>query len=95
MNAVRGLVRIHGRHDDRVDLDRVVRDDQVELLARLLRADDLVLVRDEDVALAAQERVQRVTRRRVLDEGVGEHLLDVVEARLPRPRHRRPGRTRP
>src|SRR3954468_2270508 len=46
-----------GGHGDRVlDQDRLVRDHVVELLSLLLRGDRLVLVGDQDVALAAGER---------------------------------------
>ena len=51
-----GLLGVLGLrdHGDRVlDQDRLVRDDVVDLLALLLGRDRLVLVGDEDVAVAA------------------------------------------
>src|SRR4051794_7833168 len=67
------------RDRDRVlDQDRLIGDHVVELLALLLGGDRLVLVRDQDVALAAGERLQRVARGLVLHRDVLEELLEVV-----------------
>ena len=71
------------RDGDRVlDQDRLVGDDVVDVLAGLLRGDRLVLIGEQDVALAAHERLQRVARRRVLDRRVLEDLLEEVERLL-------------
>ena len=68
-----------GDRDRVLDQDRLVGDDVVELLAGLLGGDRLVLVGEQDVALAADERLERVARRRVLDRRVLEDLLEEVE----------------
>ena len=63
-----GLLRRVLRHRDRVlDQDRLVRDDVVEVLALLLGEDRLVLVGEQDVALAAGEGLERLARALVLD----------------------------
>src|SRR3954447_20651404 len=66
------------RRDRVLDEDRRVGDDVVELLALLPRGDRLVLVGDEDVALAAREALERLASRLVLDDDVLEELLEVV-----------------
>src|SRR4051812_29145589 len=70
-----------GRDRHRVlDQDRLVGRDVVDLLALLLGGDRLVLVAQQDVALAPRERAQRVARRLVLHRHVlGEQLLEVRE----------------
>src|SRR5437763_11450753 len=68
------------RNGDRVlDQDGLLRDDVVERHLLLLCRDRLVLVRDEDVALAAGERLQRVSRALVLNHDV---LQELSEERL-------------
>ena len=75
--------RVLERRDVDVDLDRVVREDVLELLAVLVGGDRLVLVGEEDVAVAAEEVLQRLTAGLVLDLHVlGDELVEVVEARL-------------
>src|SRR4051812_26593032 len=69
--------RVLGHGDRVLDQDRLVGDHVVELLALLLRRDRLVLVADHHVALAAGERLKRVTRRLVLHRHVLEQLLQV------------------
>src|SRR5215203_3099173 len=59
-----------------LDQDRLVRKDVVEVRATLLREDRLVLVADQDVALAARERVERVARALVEDGNVIEQRRD-------------------
>src|SRR5215211_8955127 len=60
LRSVEVVALVHDR--GRVlDQDRLVRNHVVELLALLLRQDRLVLVAEQDVALAARERVERVT----------------------------------
>ena len=68
------------RDRDRVlDQDRLVGDDVVDVLALLLRGDRLVLVGDEDVAVARGEVLQRLAARLVLDRDVlGDQLAQVV-----------------
>ena len=65
-----------------LDQDRLVGDDVLELLARGDRAERLVLIREEDVALAADERLQRVARAGVLNRGVLEDLAHELERLL-------------
>src|SRR3954452_12634575 len=76
------VLRVGGDRGRVLDEDRVVRRDVVDVLAVELGADGLVLVGDEDVALAAGERGQRVTARLGLDgdvlEQVGQLLLGLV-----------------
>src|SRR5918994_4960199 len=67
-----------------LDQDRLVGDDVVELDAGALRGDRLVLVGEQDVALAAGEGLQRLARRLVLHRRVGEHLVQEVERLLGR-----------
>src|SRR5215212_1717243 len=74
-----GLGRDRGRV---LDQDRLVRDHVVELDARLLRRDGLVLVGDQDVALAAGEGRERLARGLVLDRRVLEDLLEEVQRLL-------------
>ena len=72
-NAAAGVGRVAGEggRDRVLDEQRRVRHDVLERLAGLLGEDRLVLVGDEDVALArGQERVQRVTRAAVPDRDV-------------------------
>src|SRR3954447_25949772 len=66
------------RHGDRVvDLERVVGQHVVDVLALLLRGKRLVLIGDEHVALAAGERLQRLAPRLRLDLDVlGQQLAD-------------------
>ena len=54
-----------------------VRDDVVDVLAGLLRGDRLVLVGEQHVALAADERLQRLARALVLHRHVVEEVLEV------------------
>ena len=66
--AARRRVR---RDRDRVlDQDRLVGDDVVDVLALLLGGDRLVLVGEQDVALAADEGLQRLAGALVLDGDV-------------------------
>ena len=74
----RGLLRARLRDGDRVlDQDRRLRDDPLHVQA--LRAGEvrLVLVREEDVALAAVEGRERCTCARVLNGDVLEELQEV------------------
>src|SRR6266545_2575437 len=67
--------RVRGGRDRRLDQDRVVGDDVVHVLARLLGGDRLVLVGEENVALAVHERVQGVAGAGVLHRRLREQLL--------------------
>src|SRR5215208_3305439 len=68
-----------GRHGDGVlDQDRLVGDDVVDVLVLRLRGDRLVLVREQDVALAAGEGLQRLARALVLHRDVREQPLEVL-----------------
>src|SRR6266540_740151 len=69
--------RVRGGRDRRLDQDRVVGDDVVHVLARLLGGDRLVLVGEENVALAVHERVQGVAGAGVLHRRLREQLLEV------------------
>ena len=64
---LRRVVRLGRDRDRRLDQDRAVGDDVLDVLAGVLRGDRLVLVGEQDVALAAEERPQRVTGALVLD----------------------------
>ena len=80
--VVEGLGRLRGGrllgHRQRVlDEDRLRRDDVLDVLAGLLRGDRLVLVGEQHVALAADERLQRLTRALVLHGHVVEEVLEV------------------
>src|SRR5829696_3494052 len=79
-----GRLRLLGDRGGVLDEDRLVRDHVVELDAGLLRGDRLVLVGDQDVALAAAERGQRLAGRLVLHRRVLEHGLQEVQALLRR-----------
>src|SRR5215471_6860221 len=69
------LVRAVLEHRDRVlDQDGRARDHVLHGLLRQLCCDRLALVREQHVALAGEERVERVARARVLD-------VDVLEQR--------------
>src|SRR5215212_1220998 len=76
-----GLVEVLGLVDGRdrvLDLDRLVGHDVVDVLALLLRQDRLVLVGQQDIALAAGERLQRLPRALVEHGHVVEQLGQVV-----------------
>src|SRR3954468_17176243 len=73
-----GALRVARDRDRVLDQDRLVGDHVVELLALLLGGDRLVLVGDQNVALAAGERLQRVAGGLVLHRHVLEELLEVV-----------------
>src|SRR5215212_3068924 len=69
----RGRRVLRGR--ERVlDQDRRLRDHELDQLVLLPRQDRLVLVGQEDVALAGEERVQRLARALVLHAHVAEEL---------------------
>src|SRR3954447_1668455 len=75
---LRRVLRVR-RHRDRIlDQDRLVRHDVVDVLSGLLRADRLVLVSEEDIALPVRERGHRVAGGLVLDHDVVEELRQVV-----------------
>jgi hypothetical protein len=75
----RDALVVVGKRD--VDAQRVVGDDVLDVLALLLRGRRLVLVGEEDVALAAGERLQRLAAGLGLDADVLlDQLVDVVEA---------------
>src|SRR3954464_12539746 len=72
--------RLRADGDRVLDRDRLVRDHVVDLLALLLGGDRLVLVRDEDVAGAGREVVERLAAGLVLDDDVlGDELAQVGE----------------
>src|SRR5829696_7743155 len=76
--AGRGRVLGLGRDRDRVlDQDGVVRHHVVDRPLLLLGVDGLVLVRQHHVALAADEGLERLTGRLVLDGHVAEQLQQV------------------
>src|SRR5215211_5357104 len=58
------------------------RDVEVRLLPVVLREERLVLVGEQRVALAVQERVQRVACRLVLHRNVAEQLVEVLRRLL-------------
>src|SRR6266540_4630501 len=70
---------LRGRRDgDRVlDQDRRLRDHELNGLALLLCEQGLVLVREEDIASAGEERLQPFTRARRLGDDVLPHLREV------------------
>src|SRR4051794_24855802 len=76
---LRLVARVLGRGDRVLDQDRLVRDRVVHVLARLLGRDRLVLVRDQNVALAAGEGREGVARALVLHGDVLEEGLQVVD----------------
>src|SRR3954469_10639988 len=80
------LLRMARLRDDRdrvLDRDRLVGGHVVDLLALLLRRDRLVLVRDQDVAGAGREVVERLAPGLVLDDDVlGDELAQIGEAGL-------------
>src|SRR5918995_4227327 len=76
------VLGVLGQRDLGLDQDRVVGDHVLDVLAGLLRPDRLVLVREQDVALAARERRQGVACRLVLNGGVLEQLPYVLERLL-------------
>src|SRR5688572_25529832 len=82
--AERLRLRIGTRADGHriLDQDGLIRDDVLDVLAGLLGCDRLVLVGDEHVALAADESLERLTSRLVLDRCVLEDPLDEVETLL-------------
>src|SRR5262245_51758471 len=72
------LVLARLQDGDRVlDEDRLLRDDELQVLTLRSREERLVLVREEDVALAAHEGVERVAGARVLDGDALEELQGV------------------
>src|SRR6478736_2556354 len=81
-----GLGGVLGLVDDGdrvLDQDRLVGGDVVDRLALLLGGDRLVLVGEEDVAVAGDEVLQRLAPRLVLDLDVlGDQLVEVVQAGL-------------
>src|SRR5579885_1745183 len=75
-------VAVPGRLDHRdrqLDQDRLARDHVLDVLTLEARVDRFALVRDQDVALARQERVRRVAARGVLRDDVLKQLLDVCD----------------
>ena len=77
------LRRVLGRRDVDVDLDRVVRDDVVEVLALLVGGRRLVLVGEEDVRVTRGEVLQRLATGLVLHLHVlREQLAHVGQTRL-------------
>ena len=93
---VLGLRRGVGRRrGGRLDQDRVVGDDVVDLLTGLLGLDRVALVGEQDVALAAREGGQGITRATRLGDGVLEQRLQESQRlggglALPRSERRRP-----
>src|SRR5215211_1277650 len=76
--VTRRLRRV-ARHSGRIlDQDRLVGDDVVDVLALLPGGDGLVLVGDEDVALAGGEGLERLARALVEYGHVVEQLRQVV-----------------
>src|SRR5688572_1740961 len=79
------VLRLRGHGDRVLDEDRLVGDHVLQVLALLLGGDRLVLVGQEDVALARRERLERLARTLVLHGHVLEQRLDVVQRLLPGP----------
>ena len=79
---LRRVIRLGCGGDRGLDQQRAVRNDVLDVLARVLGGDRLVLVGEQDVALAAEERPQRVARALVLNRDVLEQGLDVRQALL-------------
>src|SRR5262245_2181917 len=75
---LRRAARVLGDRDRVLDQDRAGGRHVLEVDALLIRLDRLVLVADQHVALAARERVERVSGAVVLNRGVIDHLLDEV-----------------
>src|SRR4051794_3152246 len=72
------VLRLGDGRDRVLDQQGLVRHDVVDVLALLLREDRLVLVREQHVALTADERLERLARGLVEHGDVVEQLAEVV-----------------
>lgn len=74
-----GVLAIASHRDRILYKDRLVRDDVIEVLAVLLRGDDLVLIGDQDVPLATGKGLKRLAGTPVLYRNVAEELPQVFD----------------